>query len=190
MNGTKKLGNPYSHEKRDAREEGATHRNPAARVCGLVETVVHHAVVGEGLVLGAGTAEVGKGVDGDASAWHKKALHLDIAWLHEAVEVVHDDVDTVLVEVAMIAEREKIEFETFALYHAPVGDVAYADFGKIGLPGDGTQRGELGAEKLHPIVVVGMLIFESLQHFGVIIGSVFGVMTQHLQIIFGSVHRI
>ena len=35
---------------------------------------------------------------------------LDVFGLHEAHEVFHDDIDTVLMEVAVVAEGEEVEF--------------------------------------------------------------------------------
>ena len=56
-----------------------------------------------------GVGVVGKGMDGDASAWCEDALHLDVARIHELYEVLHDYVDTIFVEIAVVAEREEVK---------------------------------------------------------------------------------
>lgn len=44
------------------------------------------------------------GVDGDAAARREFAPDLDILRIHERDEILHDDVHTILVEIAVIAE--------------------------------------------------------------------------------------
>ena len=65
-------------------------------------------------------------------------------------------------EVAVIAERKQVQLQTLALHHATVGDIKNADFRKVRLSGDGTQRGELRAEELHPIIIVWVPVLERL----------------------------
>ena len=114
-------------------------------------------------VLGARTAVVGVGVDGDAATWGEEAGDLDVFGIHQFDEVLHDDVDTILMEIAVVAEAKQVKLQALALHHSHVGDVTDADFRKIGLPGDGAEAGELGAVELHPIVVALMLVDEGLQ---------------------------
>lgn len=102
----------------------------------LLQVMVHEAVRCHFLVLGARTAVVGIGVDADAAAWSEDAGDLDVFGVHETDEVFHDLVDAVFVEVAMVAEREEVELEGFALYHALIGEVGDAYLGKVGLTGD------------------------------------------------------
>jgi hypothetical protein len=83
-------------------------------------------------------------------------------------------------EISVVAEREKIELERLALHHTLVGQVRNADFGKIGLPCDGTQRSEFGTVELYPIVVFRMLILESLQHLRSIVLTVFCFFAERL----------
>ena len=73
-------------------------------------------MLGKLLIFCALAAIVGKGVDADAATRGEDARHLDIFGVHEADEVLHDDVDAVFVEIAMIAEAEEIKFQTLALY--------------------------------------------------------------------------
>ena len=52
---------------------------------------------------------------------------------NETNQIFHDNIDTVFVEISMIAEGEEIEFEALALYHLHIGDVGNADFSKSGV---------------------------------------------------------
>ena len=69
-----------------------------------------------------------------------------------------------------------------------VGDVQDAYLSKVGLSRYGAQRRELRADKLHPIVVVGMLVFKCFQHLGRIVSAILHLMPQLLQVVFRSVH--
>ena len=124
---------------------------------------------GELLELGAWASVVGIWVDSDAAARSEDAGHFDVAWIHQLDEVLHDDVDAILVEVAMAAEREQIKLERLRLHHLHIGDVRDDDVGKVRLTRDGTERSELRAVELHPIVVLLMRILECLKHFGRIV---------------------
>jgi len=137
--------------------------------------VVLEPVLGQLFVLGAWTAVVGVGVDGDAATWGEDAGDLDIFGVHEADEVFHDDVDAVLVEVAVVTETEEVELEALALHHALIGEIADAYLGKVGLAGDGAEAGELGAVELHPVVVLRMFVRKGLQYFWSVVGLVFGL---------------
>lgn len=81
---------------------------------------------GQFLVLGARTAVVGVGIDGDAATWGEEAGDLDVFGIHQFDEVLHDDVYAVLVEVSVVSEAEKIELEALALDHLDVRDIADA----------------------------------------------------------------
>ena len=144
----------------------------------LLHSVVHHAVVCHLLVFGAWAAIVGVGVDADAAAGREDASDFDVLGVHQTDEVLHDDVDAVLVEVAVVAEGEEVELEGFALHHALVGQVGDADFGKVGLSCDGAQGGELGTVELHPVVVFGVFVLEGFQHFGSVVLTIFGLFAK------------
>ena len=103
--------------------------------------VCREALLGKGLVLRAGAAPVGVGVDGDAAARGEEARDLDVLGVHQGAQVFHDGVDAVLVEVAVGAETEEVELEALALHHPPVGDVADADLREVRLARDGAQGG-------------------------------------------------
>ena len=80
-------------------------------------------------------AVVGEWIDANASAWGEYASDFDVAGVHQFDEVFHYDVDTVLVEVALVAERKKVELEAFAFNHVFARDVLDYDFREVGLPG-------------------------------------------------------
>ena len=146
------------------------------------------ALLGEGFVGGAGTAVVGVGVDADAATGDEEAKDLDVAGLHELHQVVEDDVDAILVEVAVVAEGEEVELEALALHHLHIGDVENLYLGEVGLAGDGAQRGELGAVELHPVVALGVAVLEGLQHlWGVGVGDI-AFVAEGLQVVLFSVH--
>ena len=141
------------------------------------------AIFGQFLILGPRSAVVGIGVDADAAARGEEAGHLYVFGVHQADEVLHDGVDAVFVEVAVVAETEEVELEALALHHAAIGQIADAYFGKVGLAGDGAQTGELRAVEAYPIIVVGVSVLEGLEHLGGIVAAIFGVLTEGLQVV-------
>ena len=131
--------------------------------------------------LGAGTAVVGVRVDGDAAAGGEETGYLNVFGVHELHEVLHDGVHYVLVEVSVAPEAEKIEFQGLGFHHLHVGNVADADFCKVRLACDGAQGSEFGAVEPYPVVVVRVLVFKGLQHFGSVILAVRGLVTKGFQ---------
>ena len=91
----------------------------------------------QALILGAGAAIVGVWMDGDAATGREESSHLDILWIHQLNKVFHDDVHTVLVKSAMIAETEQIELQALALHHLDIWDISYTNLSKVGLTRDG-----------------------------------------------------
>ena len=148
---------------------------------GSLQVVVHEAVAGHFLILRAGAAIVGVGIDGNAAAGREDARHLDILGVHQADEVLHDDVHTVLVKRPVPAEAEEVELQALALDHAFGGEVADAYFGKVRLPGDGAEARKLGAVEAHPIVVFRMFVGKRLQHLGRIVLAVDSRVAQGFQ---------
>ena len=57
----------------------------------------------------------------------------------------------------------EIIFERFGFYTMLVGDVLDADFGKIGLTRNRTQRGEILTVELNQIIAVLILIFKGFE---------------------------
>lgn len=105
-------------------------------------------------------ATAGKGVDADAAAGHEASFHLDVARIHQRPEIVEDYVYAVLVEIAMIAEREEIELEALALHHTLARDIFDVDMAEVRLSGLGTKSGKFRAVESHHIFTVGMLVFK------------------------------
>ena len=62
-------------------------------------------------VLVFGVAIIGKGVYTDSSSRGKNAGYFYILGIHQTDQVFHNDVHTVLVEIAVVAERKQIQFE-------------------------------------------------------------------------------
>lgn len=118
-------------------------------------------------------AVIGKRNNGDAAAWCKKPGDFDVLGIHQAAQVLHDDIDAVFVEIAVVAEREQIQFQALALDHLGARDIRDDDFAEIGLPGLGTQRRKFGTGEGHEIFVVGMLIVKGLKHLGTVVGGIF-----------------
>ena len=146
-----------------------------------LEVVLLEAVFGQLFVFRSGTALVGIGIDADAASGGEESGHFDVFGVHEADEVLHDDVDAVLVEVTVVAEAEEIELQAFAFDHLLVGKIGNADFGKVGLPRDGAEAGEFGAVEAHPIVVVGVFVVEGFEHFGGIVALVFRLPAKSIE---------
>ena len=93
---------------------------------------------GEVFPLGIRRAVVAVRVDGESAAWEEFAPYFDIAWMEKLDEVIHDDIHAVLMEITVIAEAEKIEFQALAFYHLNIGKVADTYLCKIGLSGNRT----------------------------------------------------
>ena len=61
------------------------------------------------LVAGAGTAVIGVRIDADPSTGCEEPRHLDILRVHHADQILHDDIDAVLVESPVVAEGEEVD---------------------------------------------------------------------------------
>lgn len=151
---------------------------------------VHQTMLCHLLELRAGTSVIGIRINGDASARGEDTRHLNILRVHQMNEVFHYDVHAILVESTMIAEAEQVEFQTLALYHLDIGDIANTDFRKVRLPRDGTEAGEFGAVETHPVVIAGMLVIKCLQYFGGIVLTVFCLSPKRESWSFNSVIAI
>ena len=130
----------------------------------MLETEVRHISI-----LGTWAAIVGIGIYGNAATRSKDSLDLDVLGVHETNQVLHYRVDTILVEITMIAETEKIEFEALAFDQTLVRQVIDDYLSKIGLTCDRTQRGEFWTLEMNPVVVLRVLVQETLEHFWCII---------------------
>ena len=127
-------------------------------------------------ILVLGVAIVGEGLDGDTTTGIEQADDLQIFGVHQLDQVLHDDVDAVLVEVAVVAEAEEVELQALALHHQRARDVVDDDVTKVGLAGLGAQGGELGAIQSHKVLVLGMFVLKRLQHLGRIVVVVLRVL--------------
>ena len=152
--------------------------------------MVSQPFLGKGLVFGAGASVVGKGMDADASTRDEETENLNVAGIHQLDQVIHDNVDAILMEIAMVAEREEVKLETLALHHTAVGDIHDFNLSKVGLSSDGAKRGKLGAIELHPIVAVGMLVLEGLKHLGCIGFRYLAFASQRLKVILFAVTHV
>ena len=151
---------------------------------------MEQAVLCHFLVLRAGFTVVGVGINADSTTGNEDACYLDVLGFHQSDEVLHDDVDAVLVEAAMIAEREQIELEALAFHHSFVRQIVDADLGKVGLARYGAKSGKLGAVEAHPIVVFGMFVFKRLQNFGIVVLRNFALLSKSLESFLFSVFHI
>ena len=68
-------------------------------------------VLSDALPLRSRPAVIAVRVDRYASARCELAPDFDVLGIHELDEILHDDVHAVLMEVAVIAEREQIELQ-------------------------------------------------------------------------------
>ena len=84
-----------------------------------------------------GVAIVGEGIYGDAAARGEHSDNFKIARVHELHQIFHDDVHAVLVEIAVVAETEQIQFQALALHHVLARNVVDDDGGEVGLAGFG-----------------------------------------------------
>ena len=101
--------------------------------------MIHQPVIRHLLIFRAWTTIIGIGIDADASTGSEDASDLNILGVHQTDEILHDDVDTVFMEVTMIAEREEVELQGFAFHHALVGQVGDANLCKVGLSRNGQR---------------------------------------------------
>ena len=124
-------------------------------------------------MLGVGI--VGEGVDTDAASGGEDTRYLEVFGVHQFDQVFHDDVDTIFVEIAVVAEREEVEFERLRLHHLLSWNVRDINRGEVGLPRLGTQRSELRTMESNQILVVRMFVYEGFEDFGSVVGRIRGV---------------
>ena len=148
------------------------------------------ALLSQLFIFGSRLAVVGVWPDADAAAWGKDTGYFDILRIHQLNEVLHDDVHAVFVEIAMIAEAEEIKFQTLALYHLYIRNIADANLCKVRLTCDRAEGCELRAVETYPVIVARVLVDKGLQYLWCIIHSVFGLGSESLQTIFFSVCHI
>ena len=142
------------------------------------------------LVFCAWTTIVGVWIDANTATWGEDTRHLYIFRIHEADKVFHNDIDTILMEITMIAEREEIEFQTLALHHLHIWHILYLYLCKVWLSGNRTERCELRAVEQYPVVILRMLVLKCLKYLWSIVLTVFSLLTKRLKvIIFAICHK-
>ena len=124
----------------------------------------------EFLVIGVGV--IGKRIDADAAAGHEPACYLQIFGIHERHQIFHDNIDAVLMKIAVVAEREEVELEALALHHPFARDITNIDMSEIGLSGLRAEGRELRTIEGHEILILGVLVGESLQHPGIVVVAI------------------
>ena len=76
----------------------------------MSEVVMLHAVFRQSLIFRPRTSVIGVRPDADSSTWGEDACDLNVFGVHEANEVLHDDIYTVFVEITMEKKKKKVEF--------------------------------------------------------------------------------
>ena len=122
------------------------------------------ALLSQLFIFGSRLAVVGVWPDADAAAWGKDTGYFDILRIHQLNEVLHDDVHAVFVEIAMIAEAEEIKFQTLALYHLYIRNIADANLCKVRLTCDRAEGCELRAVETYPVIVARVLVDKGFQY--------------------------
>ena len=133
------------------------------------------------LILGARATVVGIRVDADATTRGEETNDLNIFRIHQSHEILHDDIDAVLMKITMITEREEIKLQTLRLHHPLTRNIHDLDLRKIRLPCNRTKRCKLRTVELYPIIILRMLVLESLQHLRCIVRLILRLPTQSLQ---------
>ena len=138
-------------------------------------------------------AVVGEGFDRDTTTRVEQPDDLKVFGIHQFHQILHDDVDAILVEVTMVAEAEEIEFEALALHHQRTGNVINNKVAKIGLARLGAEGGELRTIQGNNILVFRMFILKDLEYLWRIVIVVLRVLVAQqrhtLQFLFASRHN-
>lgn len=147
------------------------------------------ALLGKHLILSAWTAIISIRVYGYASARGEEACYFNIFRIHQLDKILHDSVDAVLMEIAVVTETEQIEFQALAFHHSDIRNITDSYFGEIRLSGNRTERRELRAVEPHPIVISFVPVLESLENLGSIIHFIFSLVAQLLQAFISPIHN-
>ena len=98
-------------------------------------------------ILMLGISVIGKGVNADSSARHEHTANLNIFRIHQRLQILHDDINAILMKITVITEGEEIELKTLALHHIDARDIGDVDMTEIRLTGLRTKRSEFRAIK-------------------------------------------
>ena len=143
--------------------------------------MLQQATLSEIGILRTRTAVVGVRVNTDATTGGEQSDDLDVFGIHQTHQVFHDRVHAILMEIAVIAEGEEIEFQALRLDHPLARDIEDLDFCEVRLSCDRTERCELWTVELYPVIVVRMTVLKGLQHLWGIVGLVLSLLTKGLQ---------
>lgn len=94
---------------------------------------------------------------------------------HERNEILHDDIDHILMEITMIAEAHQVKLQRLALHHLLARHIRDIDGRIIRLSRDGAKRRKLRAIEFDPVVVVRMAVLERLEDFRAVIVVIFDI---------------
>lgn len=108
-------------------------------------------------------------VDTDSAWWHENANDLYVFWLHQFSKFLHNHVNTVFVEITVVAKREEIEFKRLALYHFLTRDVVNDDLREIRLPCLGAQTCELRTVEGNEMVILRVFVHKFFKYGRVVI---------------------
>ena len=135
---------------------------------------------GEVFPLGIRCAVVAVRVDGEPAAGEKFAPYFDIAGMEKLDEITHDDIHAVLMEIAVIAEAEKIELQGLAFHHVLIGDIGNINGRKVRLSCLWAEAGEFRAVELDEIVTIRVLIRDAFQKLRIVVIGVLGILASQL----------
>lgn len=130
--------------------------------------------------FGIRRAVVAVRVDGEPAAGEKFAPYFDIAGMEKLDEVTHDDIHAVLVEIAVIAEAEKIELQGLAFHHVLIGNIGNINGRKVRLSCLRAETGEFRAVELDEIVTICVLIGDAFQKRRIVIIGILGILASQL----------
>lgn len=135
---------------------------------------------GEVFPLGIRRAVVAVRVDGESAAWEEFAPYFDIAWMEKLDEVIHDDIHAVLMEIAVIAEAEKIELQGLAFHHVLIRNIGNINGRKVRLPRLRAEAGEFRTVEFDEIVTIRVLIRDAFQKLRIVVIGVLGIPASQL----------
>ncbi len=78
-------------------------------------------------------------------------------------EVVEDSIGDLFIEGRAVSKAGEVKFERLCFDAVPVGDVFDVQRGKIGLAGDGAQRGEIVRIEFNDVVALRIAVLERLE---------------------------
>ena len=145
---------------------------------------IHQPMLRHAFILCIRTPVISIRINGNTTAWSKNACNFNIFRIHQANQVFHYNIHTIFVESTMIAKTEKVQFQALAFHHLYIRNITDTDFCKVRLPGYRTQAGEFRTIKTYPVIILGMLIIKSFQHFRSLILLIFCFSSQKRQLVF------